>query len=190
MLLDRFPDLAQMNVLDLGGNAETWLHAPVRPARVTILNLEDPAAEMAEGMESVVGDACDPPASIRRQAFDLVYCNSVIEHVGGFRHRVELARAVQQLAPRYWVQTPNRYFPIEPHWLFPGFQFLPLKLRAAISRRWPVGHIRSADAGAAIDDVLGVDLLTGTEMARLFPDAVLVSERFAGLTKSLIAVRG
>ena len=28
------------------------------------------------------------------------------------------------------VQTPYRYFPVEPHWLFPGLQFLPMGLRA------------------------------------------------------------
>ncbi len=39
-----------------------------------------------------------------------------------------------------WVQTPYRYFPIEPHWIFPGFQFLPLSARTEISRRWPLGN--------------------------------------------------
>ena len=31
------------------------------------------------------------------------------------------------------MQTPYRYFPIEPHWLFPGMQFLPLPVRWSIA---------------------------------------------------------
>lgn len=63
--------------------------------------------------------------------FDLVYSNSVIEHVGGHARSCDFAGMVKTLARRHWgVQTPYRYFSIEPHWLFPGLQFLPQSARA------------------------------------------------------------
>lgn len=63
----------------------------------------------------------------------------VLEHVGGHEQRSDFARWVRELGTHYWVQTPNRYFPVEPHWLFPGFQFPPDRTRAHVMRRWPLG---------------------------------------------------
>jgi hypothetical protein len=87
------------------------------------------------------------------------------------------------------VQTPYRYFPVEPHFLFPGFQFLPLKARAALVQRWPLVHTRPGDHDAAVSAALHVELLGRTELEALFPDSEIVSEKLAGLTKSLVAVR-
>ena len=89
------------------------------------------------------------------------------------------------------MQTPYRYFPMEPHWLVPGFQFLPLDVRARIARTWRLGHRNTdhADVRGSIELALGVDLVSRTEMTFLFPDGEVLFEWFAGLPKSLIAVR-
>ena len=187
-LCRRFPDLADMRVLDLGGTAHAWRCAPVRPAQVVTLNLEVAAAPDEPWLRAVAGDACDPPAELRNERFDLVYSNSVLEHVGGHARRTALADTVHAAADRHWVQTPYRYFPVEPHWLVPGFQFLPLPARMALSRRWRFGHIRSADPVAALHDVSWVELIGITEMRGYFPASEIWRERFAGLTKSLVAV--
>ena len=96
---------------------------------------------------------------------------------------------VRGLADRFWIQTPYRYFPIEPHWLFPGFQFLPVAARARVAARWPVNPYPSADVAAGVGDALDVELLSTTELRHLFPEATILRERFSGLTKSLIALR-
>ncbi|MDP3660055.1 MAG: class I SAM-dependent methyltransferase, partial [Phenylobacterium sp.] len=49
---------------------------------------------------------------------------------------------------------------------------------------------RSPDMGQAMRDVQHARLLDKTQFSFLFPDARHVDERFAGLTKSLIAIRG
>ncbi len=192
MLLERFPNLETMHVLDLGGITPNWEDAPVRPRTVTILNL-DPEPRSNEWIRTVTGDACAPPADLRAQTFDLVYSNSTLEHVGGFQKRREFAAAVLSMAPRHWVQTPYRYFPIEPHWLFPYFQLLPVSVRASLSRSWPLAreYVRSPrwPPSRALDDVLEVELISRAEMAHLFPDSEIVGEKFAGVTKSLIAAR-
>lgn len=186
LLRRAFPALEDMSVLDLGGTAASWRTAELRPGRLVLLNLE-PAGDI-EGAESVVGDACEPPAALRREHFDLVFSNSVIEHVGGHARRQAFAGAARSLGNRLWIQTPYRYFPLEPHFVAPGLQFLPIAARAHVVAAWPlVGLARSVPE--ALAHVQSIELLSRTEMAAYFPDCRLEAERFLGLTKSLTAVR-
>ena len=101
------------------------------------------------------------------------------------------AAAARRLAPRYWIQTPYRYFPVEPHWLFPGFAQLPVPARAWVTRRWPLGSYAgvAGDRRRSVDHALEIELLSRTEMGHYFPDADIRCERVAGIPKSLIAVR-
>jgi hypothetical protein len=188
-LAQQFPDLAEMSVIDLGGRVSSWAGAPVRPKHVHVVNLERETGEVPSWAEVDYGDACDLPPAIRNRRYDLVFSNSVIEHVGGHERRLRLAETVRTLAESHWVQTPYRYFPIEPHWVAPGMQFLPAAARTSMAHRWPLAHSRAADRAGALDAVLWVELLDRTQMRHYFPDSTLRAERFAGLTKSLIAVR-
>jgi hypothetical protein len=188
-LVSRFPALDSMRVLDLGGVPAQWTRRPIRPAQVVTVNLESHPPVEEPWIVAVRGDACDLPAPVRSERFDLVYSNSVLEHVGGHARRVAFAESVHAAADHHWVQTPYRYFPVEPHWLFPGFQFLPVRARVALSERWPLGHIRSADRSTALTDVAWVELIGLTEMRSYFPDSEIWREGFGGLTKSLVAVR-
>jgi hypothetical protein len=182
-----FPEIADMTVLDIGGDARAWRLSEVRPAHVTLLNIfpQDPEESW---MTSISGDACALPDDLPE--VDLVYSNSVIEHVGGHWRRERYAAGIRAAASRYWVQTPYRYFPVEPHFLCPGLQFLPRRGQAAVLRRWPLGSGRYvSDDEDALARVLDIDLMSIAEMHRYFPDAELRKERIAGLVKSLIAVR-
>jgi hypothetical protein len=196
LLRQLFPDLETYRVLDLGGTADSWLRAPIQPRSVTVLNLHPD--ELTVGREDerlpdwidlVPGDACEPPVDLVQGEYDLAFSNSLIEHVGGAVRRAMLAQVIRQVAPRYWVQTPYRYFPIEPHYLFPGFQFLPLAARARLARDWPLVHTRATDWEGGVSTALEVELMCMTEIRYLFPDAVVHRERFVGLPKSIIAVR-
>lgn len=189
-LAETFPDLAQMSVLDLGGRVETWLGAEVRPRRVHVVNLEPPATGVPEWAEVDHGDACALPRHIADRRYDLVFSNSVLEHLGGHERRLRFAEAVHALADAHWIQTPYRYFPIEPHWLAPGMQFLPVRSRAALARRWPLSHSPAKTHDAAVRAVLWTELLDRSQMRHYFPDSQIRVERLAGLPKSLIAVAG
>jgi hypothetical protein len=184
-----FPDLRDMKVLDLGGRLETWRRAPERPGYVHVVNCARPDGDVPDWARYDRGDACDLPGAFRGQRYDLVYSNSVVEHVGGYARRVAFADAVRDAADRHWVQTPYRYFPVEPHLLFPGFQFLPLNARAAVAQRWPLIHSRPPDRRRALRNALEIELLGRTELAYLFPESDIVVERMAGFPKSLVAVR-
>lgn len=182
-----FPEIEQMTVLDIGGDARAWRLCSVRPAHVTLLNIF-PQEPEEPWMSAISGDACALPEDL--PAVDLVYSNSVIEHVGGHWRRARFAQGIRDAAPRYWVQTPYRYFPIEPHFLFPGLQYLPRGAQAAALLHWPLGSGRRvADREDAMSRVLDIELLSISEMQAYFPDAELRKERIGGLVKSLIAVR-
>ena len=190
---DAFPDVANMRVIDLGGTVESWLRAPVRPAEVTVLNLTEPGVSTESWLTPVEGDACAAVEVLKRQGldpnFDLVFSNSLIEHVGGHAKRSELAEQVSELAPHHWVQTPYRYFPIEPHWLFPMMQFLPAPARASVAYRWPLTHTRPDSRETALSEVQWTELIGVRELRSYFPQSQIVKERLAGVPKSLIAVR-
>ena len=51
-------------------------------------------------------------------------------------------------------------------------------------------HTRSETWEQAVVTARNVDLIGVTELKFFFPDATVVRERLAGLTKSIIAVRG
>ncbi|NBM16482.1 class I SAM-dependent methyltransferase [Streptomyces sp. GC420] len=187
-LLRNFPDLAEMRVLDLGGTPRSWRLSPVRPVQVVTVNLDpDTVHDEEPGITPVLVDACRLPEELRREKFDLVYSNSLMEHVGGHYRRQEFAETVHAQGDHHWVQTPYRYFPVEPHWLFPGLQWLPFRVRVAISQRWPHGHVPCGDRTQATRDVQEVELLTATEMHSYFPNSEIWFERIAGIPKSLVA---
>jgi hypothetical protein len=182
-----FPNLSEMKVLDLGGTPVWWHRAPVRPHHVTIVNLE--RYDESAWLTAIAGDACEADRLVFGQRFDLVFSNSLIEHVGGHKARSVLSSVIRSLAPRYLVQTPYRYFPIEPHWLFPGMQFLPTPMQWTIATRWPLGHTRGWRDPQALNEVMSTELFGATEMRTYFPDGQLYWERFCGLRKSMIVIR-
>ena len=114
----------------------------------------------------VRGDATDPPWDPSQ--FDLVFSNSVIEHVGGPDAMGRLAE-VLRAAPRYFVQTPNRFFFVEPHFILPAHYLLPRWLKVAIVTRWDRGPRRRSRSEAQ-ERVDSVHLLNLSEVRNLFPD--------------------
>ena len=188
-LLARVP--GHVRILDVGGTADFWrVIGFSRPnVSVTLLNQALATGE-SDAIRSVVGDARDMREFGDRE-FDIVFSNSVIEHVGTFADQQAMASEVRRIGKRYFVQTPNKYFPIEPHFLFPGFQFLPVSVRAGMLARRNVGwYTKAASYEAALAEVTAIRLLSEREFRRLFPEARLCRERFFGLTKSFTVYRG
>jgi hypothetical protein len=119
------------------------------------------------------------------QQFDVVFSNSVIEHVGGLDNQRKMANEIKRIGRRYYVQTPNRYFPMEPHFLFPFFGVMPIPVRAWLLRHRALGwYSRIDDPAEALQIAKSIRLLTRRELVALFPDGRLVREKFAGFTKS------
>lgn len=180
-----------VSVLDIGGVRQFWTSlAPELPVRceITLLNLDvDPNAESA-GFRSVAGDARKMEA-FADGSFDVCFSNSVIEHVGTLSDQISMAKEVQRVGRYFFIQTPNRHFPIEPHFLFPLWQYLPAAVRAALLRRRSFGWMKqTSDPLKARAEVEQIRLLNHREMQALFPTATIYREKVGPLTKSLIAL--
>jgi hypothetical protein len=169
-------------VLDLGGQPMIWdsLRTSVG---LTVLNLPGIALtthRSHHNIRYVEGDACDVTA-FESRAFDIVFSNSVIEHVGPADKQEAFAREVRRLGKAYWVQTPSKWFPIEPHCGMPFWWFYPVSLQRHLLDRW---HEKLP---AWTEMVVGTTVLERSDMARLFPEATILTERVFGIPKSYIA---
>jgi len=178
-------------ILDLGGTPTYWAtfgnELDWNKVRVTLINLE-PQVTTNPSVDARVGDARDVREFADR-AFDIVFSNSVIEHVGRWSDMEMMAREVRRLAPTYFVQTPYFWFPIEPHARFPFLHWMPESLRYRIVMKRACGFWhKQPDVGAATQRVQSPMLLDKQQMQYLFPDATILAETFLGLTKSLTAV--
>ena len=187
-----------LQLLDLGGRASYWRRLGEdflrqHKVHVTLLNLTD--AELYMGDEDaalftyLVGDAC--ALDMADNSYDLCHSNSVIEHVGLAWQMEAFAREVRRVAPSHFVQTPNFWFPIDPHfWRLPLLHWLPRPLRARLMRWLPLATAgRAPDMISAYRFADSSQMLSRAQMMALFPDSRLHAERFLLLAKSYIAVR-
>lgn len=182
------PVRPETRVLDVGGTIYNWQLAPVRP-KLTLANLGPRPADLPEEIDYVEADATALPFEVGQ--FDVVFSNSVIEHLRDADGQRAMASEVRRVGRRYFVQTPDATFPVEPHLLTPFIHYLPGAWRRALLRNFTVWGVLTRptpeQCRAFVDEVR---LLRKSELRALFPDARVLSERVAGLSKSLLAVRG
>jgi hypothetical protein len=182
---------AETTVLDIGGTPDCWRLLRMAP-RVTLLNTPRAQADLKGAESWVAADGRALP--FRDGAFDVVFSNSVIEHVGDAASQRRFAQEVARVGRAYWVQTPNRWFPVEQHLLTPFLHWLPRPWQRTLMPRlnlWRLLVRVSPDRRQYyIDHYLGeIHLLSAAGLTDLFPEARILRERFAGWTKSLIAAR-
>lgn len=185
-----------VRILDVGGRETYWRAAGVDllkelRVKITILNLPcDLAGEPNEIFEFAVGDACDL-SQYPANEFDIVHSNSVIEHVGNWDRVKAFACETGRVAPSLFIQTPYFWFPIEPHFIKPFHHWLPKSLRVSIWLRFRMGERgRAKDIDQAMMKLDDEPYLLDMRMYRfLYPDCVILRERFLLFTKSMVAFR-
>jgi len=171
-------------IIDLGGLPPTWEHIDL-DLDITLLNLPDSQARdmLAERTYKhkytfVEGDACDA-AMFADNSFDIVYSNSVIEHVGDESRQQAYANTVRRLAPSYWIQTPSIWFPIEAHSNMPFWWFYPEPLKQAWIKYWKSTPIPFM--GRYMSETTVVTL---PKLKTFFPEAKIYREYVSGFVKS------
>ncbi len=175
----------QTRILDVGGWHQTWRGLPFQPNVVLLDRKPIPCADMP----IVRADALALP--FPDKSFDLVFCNSVIEHLTTAENQHRMAAELRRVGVRYYVQTPNFWFPFEPHFLCPGFQYLPKTMRTSFAwRLTPWAWITRPPADYARTAVDQVRLLTRSQLKLMFPGSCIQAERFLGLAKSFVVFGG
>ena len=168
-------------ILDVGAGAGAALERFNQTNEIVAVDLNPLESEWLSSSNVTVEQADATHLPYEEGEFAVVFSSSVVEHIPPQLQRA-YADEIRRVGRRYFVQTPYRYFPIEPHYQLPFFQFLPRRVRQALNRRFtlgwqPKGHWEE------------ITLLTVRDLRRLFPDAEIHRERIFGLTKSLMAVR-
>jgi SAM-dependent methyltransferase len=110
-------------------------------------------------------------------AFDVAFSNAVVEHVGGRARQRTIVAELCRVAPRVFLSTPNRWFPVETHTLVPFVHWLP---RPAADR---------AFGALGRDNWDRVQLLTKSDLLELFPPSVQARVVESRITISVAAER-
>jgi hypothetical protein len=180
-------------VIDVGGTPWYWREFTTIP-NVCIINLmddrrwqtDDPRG--ADKIKVLIGDGTC--LNYADNSFDIAFASSVIEHVGNWQSKQAFAQELRRVADRYYVQTPNKWFFIEPHFITPFIHFLPRQLFRKLVRNFSVWGLVNKPTQAQVDaEIDTITLLDLKQMRMLFPDAEIHRERFLGMTKSIIAIK-
>lgn len=189
-----FPELLSrtpIKILDLGGTYEFWKQMGYENKsniHISLLNIKEEET-FANNIHSIVGDACDL-SEFSDKHFDIVFSNSVIEHVGNFQRQKQMANEIMRTGKGFFIQTPNYWFPLEPHFLFFGFHYMPLWLKILLIQNFSLGwmdiHKEKTMASEVADSI---HLLSKIQLRTLFPGTIMVNEYFLGLIKSIMVIK-
>lgn len=191
-LLTQFPDIHNYKICDLGGSRHFWekLSLDIPPGQITVFNVSNGetssiASGAKDGIRIVIYDGKHIP--VEDGAFDLLVCNSVMEHVPP-KQRAALAGEMRRVAKRVFCQTPAYEFPLEPHFVFPFIHWLPRWFGFHLAKISPWRLLSRPSAANLRSYWWDTQLLTGREVRTLFPSAEILTERVLGLVKSYYIV--
>jgi len=195
-IIDVFNQHGFVSIIDIGGTQRYWNIIPLEflkqyKVSITIVNL--PCISKPENNGPFLfehGNACDLK-EFETNAFHIAHSNSVIEHVGDWANMAAYAQELKRVASKYFVQTPNYWFPIEPHCMTPFFHWLPKPMRIWLVLKFSVGNwpqAKTVDKAVRLTE--SARLLNKRMFCALFDDAHIITEKAFLLSKSHVAIRG
>ncbi|MEM6448889.1 MAG: methyltransferase domain-containing protein [Cyanobacteria bacterium P01_D01_bin.105] len=192
--LKAFPNLENYSVLDVGGRPFIWdllkQEFNVAPKSLVLLNTPsegmlpespDYTVMIADGRELPYEDKC----------FDLVFSNSVIEHVGNLEEMAQFAKECARVGREIYIQTPNRWFPLEAHFGAAFIHWLPrawYRKLSFLSLRYLFSYKNPDEKRYFYQEFDTTLLVSKRQLQGFFPDKKILSERVVGIAKSLIVV--
>ena len=184
--LKKFDSLNKpITLLDIGGKINFWENrglAGNNDYKITVLNIEKEKSNYSN-INCLIGDATNLN-QFKNKSFDIVHSNSVIEHLYNFENQKKMASEIMRVGQKYIVQTPNKYFFIEPHYLLPFFNIVPEKLKYLILTKTKLSRLKKWDKNFAKQYIKEIRLLSEKEMKTLFPNSKIYFEKFLGMNKS------
>ncbi len=193
-LLKIYPDIESYSVLDVGGRPFIWNllkeHYGVAPKRLVLLNTpSETLLPESEDYTVKIADGCNLPYAA--DSFDLVFSNSVIEHVGQDKEMSQFSKECERVGRNIYIQTPNRWFPIDAHLGVAFIHWLPrplYKKLSFLSLRYPF-TINNPTQRRDFDlEFETTYLLTFKQLEQLFPQQRIISEKFLFFIKSFVVV--
>lgn len=180
-------------VLDVGGFPKTWTSRPQTVARIDCVNIDLADWDNSEMPEyhitTGIADGCDLSYSDR--SYDILFSNSVIEHVGDWNKQCAFASEAMRVGKKLWIQTPAYECPLEPHYLAPFVHWLPVPIRRKILRWFTPWGWMTKPPQAKVDETINFTrLLTKRQISELFPGCQIMTERLLWIIpKSYVVYR-
>lgn len=174
-----------ISILDVGGKINFWENRGLAGNNdyiITIVNIEKEKS-LYSNIKTKMGDATDL-SPFKDKSFDVVHSNSVIEHLYYFENQKKMASEIIRVGQKHIVQTPNKYFFLEPHYLLPFFQFIPDKLKYLILTKTKLSRLKKWDKKFASQYIEEIRLLSLKEIKVFFPSSKIYFEKFLGMNKS------
>lgn len=192
-------------ILDLGGGNGSYMDrfsSSLKDYKIVISDIDEPSLEKArsKGYYTTKLDAASNNLPYGDKEIDIIFCNSVIEHItipkdelwtersysSNFKKesleiQKKFASEIIRSAKKYYVQTPHRHFPIEAHTWFPFISYL--------NRRTQVKVLKQLNKFWVKKTTPDWNLLTEHDMKDMFPDAEIIVNRKLGMKKEIIAIK-
>ena len=168
------PDPAD-TCLEIGGPTNAMSEITDKFSRYLVANLDANYLNInrtyySGTYHSIVADGCHLP--IKDGGVDFVFSNALLEHIPR-EHRHIFANEIKRVCRKgYFLANDNHWFPLDPHYYVPFYQFLPHSLKRFVSRYISFKWI---PRGTYVQ----IDLLTIKEYRKLFPGARYEGLRFA-----------
>ena len=188
LFFTQFSDFKEIEILDVGGAAYFWKTSALLShpgVRITLLNFQLEETSHPS-LHSVQGNATDM-SEFKNGHFDLVFSNSVIEHLYTLEQQKKMASEIRRVGKSFFIQTPNAYFPIEAHYAMPFAQYYPKAFLHFILTQTKFSRLKKWSSAEASQYIAEIRLLNSQEMKALFPGTSLLKEKVLGLTKSITA---
>jgi hypothetical protein len=179
-------DKKKIRIVDIGGTSGFWdywenyIHKDIT---ITLVNLSKDAINKREG---IVANA-ENLSFIKEQKYDVLFSNSLIEHLATYNNQKKFAFTATRIAKYYFIQTPAFIFPLEPHFLFPFFHWLPKTFRIFLVKRFNLGwYNKEANNKKAKKLINEIRILKKYELKVLFPQSKIIVEYLSIFPKSYI----
>jgi hypothetical protein len=189
-----------IRLVDLGGTVkfwESWGLAKQPLFNVTLVNNHDLDKQYSNdpialpNIRRLGADVLTLTAADFAQ-FDVIFSNSLIEHLPGRELQRQLAQAIIDSGRPYFLQTPNKRSPLDPHFPRPYVPFFAAYPRSVQARLLSWSALGSSSVAPSYDAALArlqnYYPLTTRDVRQLFPNARIVIERPLGFPMSIIAM--
>lgn len=177
-----------VRILDVGGASYFWDKSRLLSLpniEIVLLNLNKQESSHPK-ISAVAGDATNMP-EFGENSFDLVFSNSVIEHLYTWENQQKMANEIMRVGKKHFIQTPNRYFPIEAHYAIPFAQYLPHNFVYFLLTKTKLSRFQKWNPQDARQYLTEIKLLNQHQMQQLFPESKLYLEKLMGMIKSISA---
>ncbi|BBA70352.1 class I SAM-dependent methyltransferase [Geobacter sulfurreducens] len=184
----------EVKIIDVGGTCNYWNIVSKQwmlkhNVKITLVNLPSTSVSInSEIFEFVQANGCNLEM-FRDKSYHIGHSNSVLEHVGDWDNMVKFSSELCRVSERQFVQTPNYWFPIEPHCMIPFFHWLPKPVRIRLVMAFSLGHwSKAGSVDQAVRIVESARLVNKLMFKELYHGANIITERFMMLPKSFIAI--